>query len=388
MKNMTSFGEGIGSRPCPSGGVAQARACGVMLLAFALCLLTSACGTPTGGRGWSDDDASTSDDQAATSDSLTVGDTGATQTCPATRDCRGLSCGLDPICGVSCGTCADGLRCQSGRCVMVGPTCPRDANCGGRACGADPVCGTSCGSCASETTCVNGQCQSTGPVCPRDAACGARRCGLDPVCNTSCGSCTPPQTCTADGRCICVPRCDGRVCGDDGCGGSCGSCPGGTSCQSGRCVCVGRCAGRTCGNDGCGGSCGSCPSGFSCNAAGTCDWTTARVDITCTRATFPVASAPLCGINTTAFPSMLLCDASGCDVSTFGETASYTLDRGEVHDFDVYCCLFDRLPCTAPLYDRTCDLGGSIGRVPCRCSTHRLRINGNVCGTTTIPGCV
>ncbi len=34
----------------------------------------------------------------------------------------------------------------------------------------------------------------------------------------------------------CVPRCDGRNCGGDGCGGSCGSCPGGWSCDGGRCT--------------------------------------------------------------------------------------------------------------------------------------------------------
>lgn len=38
----------------------------------------------------------------------------------------------------------------------------------------------------------------------------------------------------------CVPRCDGRRCGDDGCGGTCGSCPEGRACDAaGRCD---RCA--------------------------------------------------------------------------------------------------------------------------------------------------
>src|SRR4051794_36977275 len=36
----------------------------------------------------------------------------------------------------------------------------------------------------------------------------------------------PPPTCT--------PNCTGRICGDDGCGGSCGTCPGAQDvCQNG-----------------------------------------------------------------------------------------------------------------------------------------------------------
>ncbi len=34
----------------------------------------------------------------------------------------------------------------------------------------------------------------------------------------------------------CTPNCSGRVCGDDGCGGSCGGCPANTTCAGGRCV--------------------------------------------------------------------------------------------------------------------------------------------------------
>jgi hypothetical protein len=39
---------------------------------------------------------------------------------------------------------------------------------------------------------------------------------------------TPPPTCT--------PSCSGKQCGDDGCGGSCGSCASGSSCSAGQCV--------------------------------------------------------------------------------------------------------------------------------------------------------
>ena len=45
-----------------------------------------------------------------------------------------------------------------------------------------------------------------------------------------------------------------------------------------RCVrplpsgCIPNCAGKVCGDDGCGGSCGECPEGFSCTPAGMCSW--------------------------------------------------------------------------------------------------------------------
>jgi MYXO-CTERM domain-containing protein len=62
-----------------------------------------------------------------------------------------------------------------------------------------------------------------------------------------------------------VNLCANRACGDDGCGGSCGTCPQGQTCTDGECKvppsCVPSCAGKTCGDDGCGGSCGACAGG-------------------------------------------------------------------------------------------------------------------------------
>ena len=69
---------------------------------------------------------------------------------------------------------------------------------------------------------------------------------------------------------ICVPMCDGRDCGDDGCGGSCGQCCPGAGCSYGRCMCAPYCTGKECGFDGCCGSCGDCPEGQSCDGEGQC----------------------------------------------------------------------------------------------------------------------
>lgn len=59
-----------------------------------------------------------------------------------------------------------------------------------------------------------------------------------------------------------TPLCAGRSCGDDGCGGSCGTCAEGLTCTAGACVaCTPSCEGKSCGDDGCGGSCGACRDG-------------------------------------------------------------------------------------------------------------------------------
>jgi hypothetical protein len=63
----------------------------------------------------------------------------------------------------------------------------------------------------------------------------------------------------------CTPSCVGRSCGNDGCGGSCGSCGPSQICSGGNCiVCTPSCTGKECGSDGCTGNCGECSEGLSC----------------------------------------------------------------------------------------------------------------------------
>ncbi|MBM4356267.1 MAG: hypothetical protein FJ109_21165, partial [Deltaproteobacteria bacterium] len=58
---------------------------------------------------------------------------------------------------------------------------------------------------------------------------------------------------------VCWPDCQGRACGPDGCGATCGVCIGGQeACQDGACVCQPKCGAGECGSDGCGGNCGAC----------------------------------------------------------------------------------------------------------------------------------
>jgi hypothetical protein len=60
------------------------------------------------------------------------------------------------------------------------------------------------------------------------------------------------------------PACAGKECGDDGCGGMCGTCSGQAICVAGLCQCQPICEGKQCGDDGCGGDCGACPLGEGC----------------------------------------------------------------------------------------------------------------------------
>lgn len=70
----------------------------------------------------------------------------------------------------------------------------------------------------------------------------------------------------------CKGDCTGRVCGDNGCGESCGTCSEAQeACVDGACVCQADCAGMNCGDDGCGGECGSChPEQQYCGDTQTC----------------------------------------------------------------------------------------------------------------------
>jgi hypothetical protein len=75
----------------------------------------------------------------------------------------------------------------------------------------------------------------------------------------------------------CTPNCSDRTCGNDGCGGSCGSCEGDQVCHGGTCclpesrgaTCAGRCGTRT---NNCGQpvACASCAEGRVCLSNGSC----------------------------------------------------------------------------------------------------------------------
>ncbi len=212
-------------------------------------------------------------------------------------------CGPDG-CGSTCGICPPGLACTAqGLCQQTGPvcgdqkcetnqnenclTCPKDCGkCSGDCCTAHNGVGcsdpdvTQC-VCAMDTFCCNtqwdgicaGEAQNDcGAQCGCIPACDGKECGGD-GCGGSCGTCLDNAVCTPDGLCevVCQPKCNGKECGPDGCGSTCGSCGANEQCTAqGQCLCVPNCVGKQCGPDGCGGSCGTCGQFQSCTGSGKC----------------------------------------------------------------------------------------------------------------------
>jgi hypothetical protein len=222
----------------------------------------------------------------------------ASRLCECVPNCTGKTCG-DNGCGGICGSCTSGNICTNGQCVCV-------PNCTGKECGTDG-CGGTCGSCGANQKCTNdgkcvnetcvlsnGVCGDIDPNCGNiisgnygDADCKSKngqnyycdsngsckctknctaqnQCGSD-GCGGNCGVCSGGKTCNeVTKECICVPNCTGKTCGSDGCGGTCGTCTTGKTCTNGQCVCAPNCTGKTCGSDGCGGTCGTCTTGKTC----------------------------------------------------------------------------------------------------------------------------
>ena len=187
-----------------------------------------------------------------------IQDTEPVETCEF--GCAGGVCIGDPCGSVTCGTCE---RCVGGGCVA-------DASKNGQSC--DAGTGTcDAGVCVPVDNCVASSCDSQCQTCnPDDGRCEAVDDGT--VCDG--GQCI-------GGSCVCVADCSGKVCGDDGCGGSClPGCDTGYSCDAlGQCIvdCVpDTCTslGKQCGTwpNGCGVdlTCPTCPTGQSCDALGQC----------------------------------------------------------------------------------------------------------------------
>ena len=88
--------------------------------------------------------------------------------------------------------------------------------------------------------------------------CDGRACG-DDGCGGVCGTCPTVKPVCEGGVCLCEPDCTGKACGPDGCFGNCGTCPlVAPACTDEGLCCAPDCAGKVCGDDGCGGICGKC----------------------------------------------------------------------------------------------------------------------------------
>lgn len=126
---------------------------------------------------------------------------------------------------------------------------------------------------ADDGVCPDTTCSSDPDCAACTPQCGNRACG-DNGCGGQCGTCDLGETCSNAGTCetICQPNCDPSwECGTDTCGNSCGTCMGGSTCNGNnhRCegaTCTPQCEANSCGPDGCGGTCGSCGAGLTCSS--------------------------------------------------------------------------------------------------------------------------
>ncbi len=151
--------------------------------------------------------------------------------------------------------CDDGNVCTTDTCTPDGAACLFEPIAG--CCQTDSDCNVGAGEfCTPEHVCCAPSC--TGPE-GQPLLCG------DDGCGGTCGECNVNAICT-QGSC-CFPNCYSpvKVCGSDGCGGSCGSCGPQQVCTGFYQCCSPLCEGKECGPDTCGGVCGSCSKGFKCN---------------------------------------------------------------------------------------------------------------------------
>jgi len=283
-----------------------------------------------------------------------------TTTC--TPSCTG-KCGGTDGCGGTCpNTCTSPAICYSDACCTPNCTgkCGGTDGCGGtcaNTCTGGAVCQADNTTCAA-TACTPGQvCRAaTGDcdaaeICAADGTCPAdvkKTSGT--VCRASAGSCDPAETCngtsatcpadvlTASGTvcragtgCDASEKCDGL---HAECPTDTGTCVAPATCTNNVCVCTPSCSGKTCGNDGCGGLCGTCASGQTCTTAGTC--TTTAVSTQGALETWLDGSN---NVTTAMYQSDPACSTAGCDAT--GGTKAALINLINSATSDIRCALYE-----------------------------------------------
>jgi alpha-tubulin suppressor-like RCC1 family protein len=271
--------------------------------------------------------------------------------------CDGKECG-DNGCGDSCGECEDKLTCTDDSCGEDG-TCDFEIN--NFHCVLENTClssgtkepGNKCRECEPTKDKLAWSNIENGTSCGNNAECldGTCTC-VNETCVETC--CDAGQVCN-EGAC-CAPQCDGKECGDDGCGGSCGECTGPQEeCVVGQCQCQPACDNKQCGDDGCGGDCGICdddndctedtcvPESGLCESQNLADGTVCISDGLCN----PICADGTCTDNT----QLEECD--GID-----NNCKKAIDEGELCDDNVQCtqdiCEGDK-GCSHVPQDEGCD---------------------------------
>jgi hypothetical protein len=276
--------------------------------------------------------------------------------CPAGRTCGTNDDAVDACLCINAG-CGD-ICCETAAEVcFAGECCEPD--CDGKTCGSDG-CGGVCGKvegdkedgCLLTEFCNNGQCEVM-ETCDSECAEGETMCdGLRGYkecieqlpafancwrfANVAKG-CADNEICKKDtgketGACQCVPNCEGRECGDDGCGGTCGACVLPDTCKepAGICSCTceqweGVTGWEVCGSDGkdyanpCAAECAGIPK----FVKGTCN------QCPCTAAE-KVAQA-YCGVDNNTYPNFcaLKCAIGGEDCVWPADNCPEVMYQGE-----------------------------------------------------------
>ena len=226
------------------------------------------------------------EDASAQTCSSTCGGTCQGSTCTSLQKCCyvygvGFCINKESECG-GCTRdteCGQDFYCSSGTCVQCAYG---KKNCSPDVVGCETTIGTInncayCGdTCSNGTTCQGGTCRCPSGSVTCSNSYGLICCGSGKVCyNNAC----------------CTPNCTGKVCGPDGCGGTCGTCSSSNeNCVNGQCVTVKGCPwlmsnglpgtpkvcgeGDTCNYDACNnivsGYCTNCPSCIQC-VSSSCD---------------------------------------------------------------------------------------------------------------------
>ena len=169
--------------------------------------------------------------------------------CPAERKCGDKCCPRHSKCRRGKCKCNEGYTKCDGKCVDLQASRRHCGKCGNR-CAEGQVC--SGGECLTPV-CEPGQTQPcyTGPPGTENVGVcqgGVRTCNVDGTAYGACeGQVTPGTEICGSGD---DEDCDGAV--DEGC-------------------CTPDCIGKDCGDDGCGGQCGTCSTGEICNGSGICE---------------------------------------------------------------------------------------------------------------------
>jgi len=190
-------------------------------------------------------------------------------------------------------------------------------------------------------------------VCTPD--CTDLVCG-DDGCGGTCGTCEVGKKCADDQMTCedCTADCTDLVCGDDGCGGTCDpGCGADEMCAADQksCECAPDCTDKECGDDGCGG-----------DTCGTCTGDKACIDFKCVDCT-PDCTDKECGDDG--------CGDSCGDCMAFGKLATCGADQ--------------KCECTPDCTDKVCGDDGCAGETCGTCGMDEECYMGECVGPCTLP---